>query len=617
MKHLLTLSLLTALLLADEKLSLDEDFLNGIEEVSEIATKTKLNIDDVPSFVTVLHHEKLQKLGIDNVYEALAQVPGVQIKREASGVPVVVFRGVSQKGEVKLMIDGVTINNGYRGSIYYYLDFPIELVDRIEVIRGAGSVLYGSGAISGVINVITKSSSDESRNAVFVSGGTYDNYKGGALVSTNIGEMKVALDAYYQDSQKSVDSTDRHLNNYSAGMKLNNDNFVLLARINKSDQGNAYGVLGTPDRETGKYYNENESIYTQLSFTHSLGAKSDIKAVAGFRRYSQDIQVAASATTPARSIFREDSYYGQVDLHSKLIPSNELLIGAKVEKNKAKYSEFRVAGTLSSPIANPDSSRDILSAYINDNYSLSSDLDISAGFRFDDYSDFGDAASPTVGIVYSLNESFILKALYAKAYRAPSWVELTSNPALQAETSDSFETGLIYKNHSNSTLRFNLYKTKINDLILKNSARKYVQSEYADFLGSELEYIFTPTDDLELNLFGSYVQAEDQSGNTLADVANVLTTASLTYDFDFGLSLGSLVKYVSSSKRSLADTREDAPSSTLFDQTFTYKIKDITASFIIKDLFNQGTYYALPSSTKYDDFDDGGRSFLLKAEWKF
>ena len=616
MKHLLVLSLVATLLLANEELSLDEDFLSSLEEVSEIATKTKLNIDDSPSFVTVLHHDKLQKLGIDTIYEALAQVPGVMLTREASGVPVVVFRGVSQKGEVKLMIDGVTINNSYRGSIYHFLDFPIELVERIEVVRGAGSVLYGSGAMSGVVNVITKSSSDEGRDAVFISGGTYDNYKGGALVSANLGDIKVALDAYYQNSQKYIDFTDRHLSNYSAGVKLSNENFALLARVKNSEIGNAYGVLGIPDTKKDMFYNENESIFTQLSFNHSLGNESTIEALLGFNRYTQNVQANIGAPI-LDAIYSEDSYYAQLDFHSKLLPANELLLGSKFESAKVKHSEFKLGGTPATPIANPNSSRDTSSIYINDKYTPFTDLDISAGLRFDDYSDFGDALSPTLGFVYRVSESFRLKALYSQAFRAPSWVELTSNQALQAETSDSFEAGVIYKNYTNSTLRLNVYKTKINDLITKDTAGKYIQSKYAKFQGSELEYIFTPLNALEINLFGSYVQAEDTNGKELPDIANILATTSLLYEFDFGLTLGSLVKYVSSSKRSVSDTRADAPSSTLFNQTFSYTFEDVRASFIIKDIFNNGTYYALPSSTKYDDFYDGGRSILVKAEWEF
>jgi hypothetical protein len=69
MKYLLTLVVLSTLLLSNEELSFEDDFLLGLDEVSEIATKSKLNIDDTPSFITVLHRDKLQKLGVDNVFK--------------------------------------------------------------------------------------------------------------------------------------------------------------------------------------------------------------------------------------------------------------------------------------------------------------------------------------------------------------------------------------------------------------------------------------------------------------------------------------------------------------------------------------------------------------------
>ena len=83
MKQLLAILTLSSLLLANQatqnELNFEEDFLKSLEEVSEIATKTKLNIDDSPSFVTVLHSNELQQLGIKNIFEALGQVPGVQL----------------------------------------------------------------------------------------------------------------------------------------------------------------------------------------------------------------------------------------------------------------------------------------------------------------------------------------------------------------------------------------------------------------------------------------------------------------------------------------------------------------------------------------------------------
>ena len=620
MKFTILWFLTVGLLFSNDNLNLEDDFLNSLEEVSEIATKTKLNIDDSPSFITVLHQNKLQKLGVDTVFEALAQVPGVQLKREATGVPVVIFRGVSQKGEVKLMIDGVTINNAYRGSIYHYLDFPIELVDRIEVIRGAGSVLYGSGAISGVINIITKSSNQEEKQTVFLSGGTYQTKKTGAIVATDLGFAKLALDTYYQENNKIIDKTDRHLKDYSVGLHLSDEHFALIARLKKSDIGNAYGVIGVPDLNENKYYNENENIFTQLSYNTPIAQKSNIEVLAGFNRYGQVVEVGHpnSSIDKIDTTYREHSYYGEVNFKSSAIENNEVLIGTKFETVKAIKSEWKIATASIPPVANPDSARDITSLYFNDTYSLSPVLDISAGLRYDNYSDSGDAYSPTVGAVYRVNSDIRIKALYAHAFRAPSWIELTSNSSLKAENSDTFEAGVVYKHSRENTLRLNVYRTNLNDMITRGSiTRKYIQISKTKFLGTEFEYIFIPNNQLEFNLFASYVKAEDANGNDLEDIANYLATTSLIYELDNGLSFGSLLKYISSSKRASTDTRGDFDNSIVFNETISYSFKDFTASLVVKDLFNRGTYYALPSSTANNDFDDGGRSFLLKATVEF
>ena len=248
------------ILIANDNLELENDFLKSLDEVSEIATKTKLNIDDTPSFITVLHSQKLQKLGITNIFEALGLVPGVQLSREISGVPIVAFRGMMQKGEVKLMIDGITINNAYRGSIYYYFSFPIELIQRIEVIRGSNSVLYGSGAISGVINVITKNSQKNLLNTFFVSTGSNDNNLGGFLYSSQLDSIKFSVDSYYHEEKKMIENpngisanNDRHLKDYSIGVNISSDHFAFLGRVKSEKMGNAYGLFGIFDTNKDLY----------------------------------------------------------------------------------------------------------------------------------------------------------------------------------------------------------------------------------------------------------------------------------------------------------------------------------------------------------------------------
>ena len=628
MKISLTLLFTLSVLLANDDLLLEADFLQSLDEVSEIATKTKLNIDDVPSFVTVLHSSKLKKLGIKNVFEALSLVPGAQLKREASGVPVVIFRGVSQKGEVKLMVDGVTINNSYRGSIYYYLDFPIEMINRIEVIRGAGSVLYGSNAISGVINVITNISQKDSKNKVFVSKGTFNNHKTGAIISTNIDDIKISADAYSQKSDKTIlikanpsgqsGESDRHLKDYSVGINISDEHLSLLGRIKKSDIGNAYGILGVLDIDKNRYNNINRSIFVELSYKNSLNKNNKIIVLAGYNNYRQTVVAAHPNTATIDADYKEESYFSEINLISTSLADNELLIGIKFESAKTLQSEWRIDTTQTTPISDPDLSREISSIYLNDIYSATTDFDISAGLRYDHYSDFGDSYAPRLGLVYRYNEQVKIKALYSHAFRAPSWVELTSNSDLEAEKSDSIEAGIIFKQSQQNILRVNFYANKIRDLIIKDTIRKkYVQDAENDFLGSELEYIYSPNNQTELNFLASFVDAKDKNDNDLADVANILFSTSLTYELSSGFTFGSLLKYVSSSKRSTTDTRDDMHESVIFDQTISYSYKDFTASLALKDLFDARTYYALPQNNYAKDFDDGGRIFILDASLEF
>ncbi|MDQ7043570.1 MAG: TonB-dependent receptor, partial [Sulfurimonas sp.] len=503
---------------------------------------------------------------------------------ESSGVPVIIFRGVSQKGEVKLMLDGVTINNTYRGSIYHFLDFPIELLERIEVIRGASSVLYGSGAISGVINVITKSSSSENINSVFISGGSYDYYKGGAIVSSNLGNVKIAIDTYYQKNQRVIESTDRHLTDYSVGLKINDEHFALLARIKKSDAGNAYGVIAPPskvsDTNTNNFYNQNSTFFLESSYQNNLSKNNKIKLLAGYSNYAQNIEANHAAAGTITLDYREYAYYAQADLTSYALPNNEFLLGTKFESANTLESKI----SLGADISDPNFSRDTLSLYLNDKYSINPDFDITAGIRYDNYSDFGDALSPTLAFAYRINPKWRVKALYTKAFRAPSWVELTSNTNLEAETSNSYEAGVIYKDRKSSIVRFNIYRTEIYNLIIKNTP--YTQAlDDSHFFGAELEYLFTPSQDLDLTLFASYVEAKDENGEDLADIANELLTLSGIYELNHGLSFGGLVKYIGSSKRSTTDTRENMSSSLITDTTLSYAFENLTASLIIKDLF--------------------------------
>lgn len=624
MKFLLISLLFLNTLFANENIDFENDFLDSLNEVSEIATKTKLNIDDTPSFVTVLHSNKLKKLGVENILQALSLVPGVQVKREASGVYVVVFRGATQKGEVKLMVDGVSINNAFRGSIYYYLDFPIELIDRIEVIRGSGSVLYGSGAISGVVNIVTKSTQNTS-NEVFISGGAYNTYKGGALISTKIKDIKLKLDGYYTKNDKTISTgpdvqgtsgdSDQRVKDYSVGLNLSGDNLSFMTRIKKAEKGNAYGLYSVIDLSKVDYYNINRVILTELKYQDNISLNNKIIAKAGYTNYKQDIKERHSSNQDTNGYNEENSNFVQADFISKSIKDNELVLGASFYNYDLKKTDVKLGSSIIN-LVNEDSNRDIYSLYIADNYKINEILTMSAGVRYDDYSDFGDALVPHAGAVIKLNEKVRLKAQYSNAYRAPSWIELTSNQNLNAEKSHTYELGLVYKQNIYNTFKVTAYKMNINDVIKKVSG-VYKQESKNNFLGTEVEYLFTPNEKAEFSLNASYINAKDENNDDIEDVANVLASTSLTYEFDSGIIIGSLFKYLSKSKRATNDTRDDFDDTLLYDQTISYILNNFTFSAVVKDLFNHGTNYPSPVNTYVNDFEDEGRTFLLKASMEF
>ena len=125
-----------------------EEIAALLEDASDIATKSSLNIDYMPSVVTVIDSDTFRDAGVQNIAEALAMLPGFQIQISPMGYTMVIVRGMKNPNaylsdKIKIMVDGVTIQNEISGSSNFYMDFPMQMVDRIEVLRGPASTMYG------------------------------------------------------------------------------------------------------------------------------------------------------------------------------------------------------------------------------------------------------------------------------------------------------------------------------------------------------------------------------------------------------------------------------------------------------------------------------------------
>ena len=629
-----------------EESQFDAMFRQGLNETSAIATKSRLNIDDVPAFITILHQDTLLKLGIDDVYEALCLVPGVEPFMEATGARQLIFRGVKEKGKVKLLIDGMDVNNTFRGSIYYYYDFPIELVERIEVIRGPGAVLYGSGAMSGVINIITRVSDRLGGSRAFGSAASYDTYRGGMYMNYNAGQFHAGVDGYYKQDNQGVkagpDIGGNHGrsyeagNDWSVGAVAESGNVKLTARVKRSKKGTAFGrFYFLPDDSKDALVNT--TVLSELQYSGEVMQGLNLTVKGGYSYYREALdslaipeEIRGGITYQVR--YSEDRLYGDISLVSTLINNHNMEGGIRFENSQEHDDKFRAYtparsrnNTMPEHVIKPGVSRQIGTFYFNDQFHFSEKLDFSLGLRYDIYSGIDNAINPRFGILYRLNNALNLKAMYSRSFRVPSWIELYINvprpyegkPDFSSEKSDTGEIGLLFHNGS-SRLGFNIYWTQITDLIQYNASKvKYTQGGRDQFIGGEftLHHDFSKSTDIDLGL--SYVYGTDQDNRRLPDVASWLGNVVFMHSFDSGITSATRLRFVSSRPRAQNDPRDDLSGYVVLDETLSYRFRQACITAGIKNIIDDNVRYPSPPHTYPKDFPRPGRTYIVRLSYDF
>jgi len=622
----------------DVDINFNESFLDALQEATDLATRTKLNIDEVPAFISILRNDELERYGFNNLSEALSIIPGVELSIESTGVRQVIFRGVKEKGKVKLLIDNIAVNNSYRGSIYSFLDFPIELIDRIEVIRGPGAVMYGSNAMSGIIHVITKKDKH-----LFTSYGSYNTKKVGFSSFYDLDKYNLSFNGYYQNTNKSVDihadksgtsgNSNEEFDDYSMGLNLNSQNLEITTRIKKSAYGSSFGLLNYLEKTDDTDGFENKSIFSKIKYQDNITKDISYNISFGYDNYSQDIETKATDVLMLKSNYKEEKQYINFELLLNNFENHEFLLGFGYEKTKPIINNFNsyllaTPNTQyfdSSTLLRSGISRDITSVYLHDTIDISTNFIASLGTRIDKYSDFGDAFSPRATIVYRQNEKINYKMMYSKAFRAPSFIELyanipsvsVGNDTLDKEESDTLEAGIIYDISPSSTFKINVYDTKISNIIYKNISNEYIQNGYQKFQGIESEFVSKLTANSQLDIIVSLVDAEDEKNNDLPNIANIFGNVKYTNRLSSNITSATLVKYVGKRKRMEGDSRADLDSYNTWNQSFSYHYKKYITVLSVKNIFNDGIYYPSDINTYQNDYPQEGRTYSIQFSMEF
>ena len=659
-----------------------QDLLLALDQETEIATKTKMNIDFVPGMVSVLYGEDLLARGIASVVEAMALIPGVELSLSSDGQSQVFVRGIGTafaSGKIKVLLNGVPFNATLSVATTA-LRIPTEQVDRIEVIRGPGSAIYGEFAFSGVINIVTRQDS----NRVFARYGDLGKTTAGGILTTDNADQDLSMSLSFSRTWIDGDGveTGRDVLRDTPFAGLSNapgesnekelDTSVIFqskyrdtklsVQFVKVDAGDYFGLAHALPSYGQKIIREvsffTVSAESKWSFTPDL----HVNAYLGWHDYK--LESGLHELYPAGFMFgafpngmlgspnyEERKYRAGADFSYKGWDKHDILTGLEVlYTQQGDTYAVRNYDPNSNPITpvplaeyrgddnwlEEDLTRLVLGVFIQDQFALNERLTMTAGLRFDSYDDVGQAFSPRIAAVYRLKEHQTIKAQYAQAFRPPTFIEtgtknnpvVSGNPDIESEHMTTYELAYIFNDEINR-LRATLFYADMHDLIVVDSSiGAYVNQGEAHTKGLELEYVRNFGQKLKLDASVSYMRPWDESADkVIADVAMITGNLGVMYHPAKNYSVSAQYRYVGERQREAIDARDDLEGYQVVDVTLSSSnvvISGFTLRAGVKNLFDEEIKYPSPlvsfqglKPAYENDYPRPGREYWLQADVRF
>ncbi len=647
----------------DLKSRLEDEFRWLREEAmvtTRIATKTEMDADLVPGMVTVLKGKDIEDQGFRTVGEALVLVPGIDLNAGTTGLPLTVIRGMNSAVKVKTLLNGVPVNSAMDGlgSAVFYI--PTEQVERIEVIRGPGSGLYGEWAYLGVINVKTY----QKGNRVFGRAGSYDFYSGGLRASyeSEDNTLKSSLNiAGWERGDTDIVSgpdmfgktgyIDNSVKSPTAILSLDYKKLSVVAQLIESREGNNYGLTGAlpPADKQNLHKDQQKMLEARFSPDISTHLTSEIKL--GWREYIWDSGdfwlFPAGVITPydaiGASYYEEQAYYGSILFHWTGWQKQHWLIGTEYEDTRindawAKYNYDPITYdpvpyqtfTGSKNWIEEDKSRKLIGMFVQDQLDLTEKVSVTAGLRYDRYEDGEYSYSrmtPRIAGVFRASDSHIFKIQYAEAFRPPSFTEMYSqnnpavlgNPGLDFESVKTYEAEYIYRGRR-FIGKLTVFYSEMDNLIY-TSRKLYANVSSAISKGAEAEANWKITDPLTINANLSFTDTEDErSGTDFKDSPRWLSNAGLIWQPKTDWTAALNYRHVDKRNRGARDPREPLDGYDTLNLTLSRKnliYKGLTVRSGIKNVFDADVRYPGSYSEYKEDYLQIGREWWVQLSYEF
>lgn len=498
-----------------------------LEELGSIqvysASKHMQSTSDAPASVTVITADEIQKYGYRSLADILQSVRGFYITYDHL-YSYVGVRGFGRLGDwnsrILLQVNGHRINDNVDGHGMLGTEFlvDVDLIERVEIIRGPSSSLYGADAFFAVINVITRKPPQMKGVELSFTPASFGTFEGRASYGGQYRGIGMLLSGTFYNSQGQTlfyPEFDSPATNNGITRNTDYENSQhILATLNFRGftlQGLfSARAKGVPTAYFGALFNDprtenfDHQQYLDLRYQHSIGEKWELAARTSYDQARLQAPVALSTGLPDGSTtvdtysYRGNWWDSEVKLSRTFFEKHKVTLGTEITDNvRQDQGNYTPIGN----IFDTDLASSVSWAlYGQDEFAITSKLTLSAGLRYDQYSNFGGTTNPRLGLIYHLFEPTTLKLLYGTAFRAPEPYEVTpgygpfydDNHGLKPETIRSVEAVLEQTLGQHFKLSGSLFQNRIADLITletdpSNSQSTYRNSGKARAIGTEIE----------------------------------------------------------------------------------------------------------------------------------
>jgi outer membrane receptor for ferrienterochelin and colicins len=451
------------------QLSLEELMAIKVDTVYG-ASKFQQKVTQAPSSITIITADEIEKYGYRTLSDVLQSVPGFYVTNDRN-YSYVGMDGISRPDDFNthllIMIDGHRINDNIFNGAYVGTEaiLDVDLIERVEIIRGPGSSLYGTNAFLGVINIITKRGRDFKGAEVSADAGSLQTYRGRATYGQQYASgLELLLSGTYNDSKGNRQLFFPEFNSPATNNGIAQDadadqfqstflsasyrDFTLRSGYVSREKHIPTGSYGTvfddPRTET-----TDSRAYTDLQYMRTIGNGWELDARAFYDWYWYnanfifDYSGAGIPPFTVNTDYERGDWWGfDFSVSRRVAERHHITLGTEeIFNTKQLQGNFDEAPYVVY-LYQLDSSTQS-SVYLQDEITIRKNLLLSAGARYDQYSTFGGTVNPRLGLILSPQEGTDIKLLYGQAFRAPDDYELhfldpsagfEANPNLRPET---------------------------------------------------------------------------------------------------------------------------------------------------------------------------------------